>query len=101
LPQLNSKQRSHLKGLAHRLKPAVQVGKHGLTEAIIQTIARALDDHELIKVRFLKHEDEGEELSKALAERTASQLVAVIGNVAILYRQASEPDEMKITLPTA
>jgi RNA-binding protein len=99
LGELKSSQRSHLKGLAHGLKPAVQIGKNGLTEAAVQTIGRALDDHELIKIKFLSHKDEREELSDTLAEKTGSELVAVIGNIAILYRQASEPGKRQITLP--
>jgi len=99
LDDLKSNQRSHLKGLAHGLKPAVQMGKNGLTEAVVQTISRALDDHELMKVKFLSHKEEREELSRTLAERTGSELVAVIGNIVILYRQASEPGKGQITLP--
>jgi len=99
LGELKSIQRSHLKGLAHGLKPTVQIGKNGLTEAAVQTIDRALDDHELIKVKFLSHKDERKKLSGTLAEKTGSELVALIGNVAILYRQASEPEKRTITLP--
>ena len=99
MDDLKSSQRSHLKGLAHDLKPAVQMGKNGLTEAVVQTISRALDDHELMKVKFLSHKEGREELSRTLAERTGSELVAVIGNIAILYRQASEPGKRQITLP--
>ena len=97
--ELKSIQRSHLKGLAHDLKPTAQMGKNGLTEAVVQTISRALDDHELIKVKFISHKEEREELSRTLAERTGSELVALIGNIAILYRQASEPGKRQITLP--
>ena len=97
--ELKSIQRSHLKGLAHGLKPTVQIGKNGLTEAAVQTIGRALDDHELIKIKFLSHKDEREELSGTLAEKTGLELVALIGNIAILYRQASEPEKRTITLP--
>jgi RNA-binding protein len=99
LEELKSSQRSHLKGLAHGLKPTAQMGKNGLTEAVVQTISRALDDHELIKVKFLSHKEEREELSRLLAERTGSELVTVIGNIAILYRQAPEPGKRQITLP--
>lgn len=64
--ELKSIQRSHLKGLAHGLKPTVRIGKNGLTEAAVRTIGRALDDHELIKIKFLSHKDEREELSDTL-----------------------------------
>ena len=68
MPKLSSSQRSHLKGLAHSLKTMVQLGKNGMTEATVQTVCRALDDHELIKVRFLSHVNELEEVSGMLAD---------------------------------
>jgi RNA-binding protein len=99
LPDLKPSQRSHLKGLSHGLKPVVQIGKNDLTEAVVQTIGRALDDHELIKVKFLSHKEERGELPRILTGRTGSELVAVIGNIAILYRMAPEPGKRQITLP--
>ena len=92
-------ERSRLKGLAHGLKPVAQVGKYGLTEAVVRDVGRALDDHELIKVRFIAHKEERRQLSEALAGATGSELVDLIGNTAILYRQASEPEKRRIGLP--
>jgi len=48
---LKGSDRRHLRGLAHQLKPVVQVGKQGLIENLITTVSQALDAHELIKVR--------------------------------------------------
>jgi RNA-binding protein len=50
--QLTEKQRRHLKGLAHRLKPVILMGNAGLTDAVVAETHRALADHELIKVRL-------------------------------------------------
>jgi hypothetical protein len=49
--ELTERQRRHLKGLAHALKPIVRLGNAGLTEAVALETERALHDHELIKVR--------------------------------------------------
>ena len=46
---LSTKQKQHLKGLAHSLKPVVLLGANGLTEAVLAEIEIALDHHELIK----------------------------------------------------
>jgi RNA-binding protein len=86
-PELTERQRRHLRGLAHPLKPVVRLGAAGLTDAVAREAARALADHELIKVKAPGGDREARDaLFSALADRTASALVHRIGNVAVLYR---------------
>lgn len=86
-PGLSEKQRRHLRGLAHDLKPLIRLGNAGLTEAVATETARALHDHELIKVKGPGGDREARDaLFTDLAQRTASALVHRIGNVAVLYR---------------
>lgn len=86
-PELTERQRRHLRGLAHPLKPVVRLGAAGLTDAVARETTRALADHELIKVKAPGGDREARDaLFDALAERTASALVHRIGNVAVLYR---------------
>jgi RNA-binding protein len=94
---LKGSDRRHLRGLAHHLKPVVQVGKHGLIENLITTVSQALDAHELIKVKFVDLKQQREELSQ-IATRTGAA-AGLVGNVAILYRQHSETEKRKIRLP--
>ena len=49
--KLSNKQKQFLKGLAHPLKPVVQLGGNGLTEGVVAEIDNALNHHELIKVK--------------------------------------------------
>jgi RNA-binding protein len=86
--QLTEKQRRHLKGLAHPLKPVILVGNAGVSDAVVAETSRALADHELIKVRLpgLDREERDAALA-SLAERTGSAFVARIGHVAVLFRQ--------------
>ena len=49
-PELSANQRRFLRGRAHALKPIIQIGGKGLTAAVAAETARALHDHELIKV---------------------------------------------------
>lgn len=49
---LSTKQKQHLKGLAHPLKPVVLLGSNGLTEGVLAEIEQALEHHELIKVKI-------------------------------------------------
>lgn len=95
MKQLEGSDKRQLKGLAHSLKPLVQVGRNGVTGNLIRTIGKALDDHELIKVKFLEYKTERSELSRVIAEKTSSDL---IGNVIILYRQNPDPAMRKIRL---
>jgi RNA-binding protein len=87
-PELSEKQRRHLRGLAHDLKPLIRLGNAGLTDAVATETARALHDHELIKVKAPGGGDREtrDALFTDLAKRTASALVHRIGNVAVLYR---------------
>ncbi len=98
--KLTERQRRHLRGLAHPLKPVVQIGNAGLTDAVAAEAARALHDHELIKVRFAGADREARDAGlESLAARTGSVLVTRIGHVAVLYRP--RPDLPRIVLPAA
>jgi RNA-binding protein len=97
--ELTNTQKQFLRRSAHDLKPVVQVGKNGLAEQLYTALEQELAAHELIKVKFMDFRDEKRELSEALAERTGSLLIGVIGNIAILYRQQPDPDKRKIRLP--
>jgi RNA-binding protein len=88
--QLTEKQRRHLKKLAHPLRPVVLMGGAGLTPAVVAEAARALHDHELIKVRLPGLDREARDAAlQALAEQTGSVMVTRIGHVAVLYRAAN------------
>jgi RNA-binding protein len=99
-PRLTERQLRHLRGLAHALRPVVRLGNAGLTDAVAGETARALHDHELIKVRAPGGDRAARDaLFAALAGRTGSVLVQRIGNVAVLYR--ANPQLPRILLPDA
>ena len=85
--ELSENQRRFLRGRAHALKPVIHVGNNGLTDGVAKETARALKDHELIKVRAPGSDRQARDaLFADLATRTDSTLVHRIGHVAILYR---------------
>ena len=97
--KLSEKQRKHLRGLGHSLKPIVLLGQAGLTESVVAEAVRALNDHELVKVRVTGMErDARDETLATLASRTDSELVGRIGHTALLYRQNKE--RPRILLPS-
>ncbi|HEY1873050.1 MAG TPA: YhbY family RNA-binding protein [Steroidobacteraceae bacterium] len=86
-PKLSERQRKHLRALAHAVKPVIRLGNAGLTPAVTAETARALEDHELIKVKAPGGDRTArDELFATLARDTGSALVHRIGNVAVLYR---------------
>ena len=93
---LTSSQRKRLRGLAHELKPLVHLGKAGLTDAALAQIDKELADHELIKVKFVEFKEAKKEIAAEIAQATKSELVGLIGNIAILYRQHPDPEKRKI-----
>ncbi len=95
---LSSKQRRKLRALAHELDPVARLGKDGLTEPVIQAVKKALDDHELIKVKFVEHKEEREAIAEDLAKATDSQQAGMIGNIVILYRQNPDPEKRNIKI---
>ena len=97
-PKLSERQRKHLRALAHALTPVIRLGNAGLTEAVVAESARALHDHELIKVKGPGGDRAARDaLFAALAAGTGSALVQRIGNVAVLYR--ANPERPRILIP--
>jgi RNA-binding protein len=95
---LTSKQRSALTALASQDCVVQALGKYGLTEAFVLQTEALLAHHELVKIKFLDFKDEKRQLSETLAARTQSELVRIIGNNAILYRQQPDPGKRRIAL---
>jgi len=95
---LTSKQRSMLTALASQDCVVQALGKNGLTETFIAQTEALLAHHELIKIKFLDFKDEKRRLSEELAARTRAELVRVIGNNAVLYRQNPDPEKRRIAL---
>ncbi len=95
---MNSRQRAYLKGLAMTMDPILQIGKSSLTPEITEAADEALEARELIKINVLKNcMDDVRSIGEALAERTHSQVVQVIGKKIVLYRESRT--KKKIMLP--
>ncbi|MGD9331250.1 MAG: ribosome assembly RNA-binding protein YhbY [Desulfobacterales bacterium] len=101
--ELTSQQNKYLRGLAHRLKPIVWIGKNGLTTEVVASVDRALEKHELIKVKFVDQKEKAhkDHLIASICRQTKCVKAGAIGHTAILYREAREASRRKIQLPTA
>jgi RNA-binding protein len=99
MQSLNTSQRQYLRRLAHDLRPTAQVGRQGVTPQLIGNIDEQLRAHELLKVKFVDRQDERAALAEQLARELSAALVALIGNVAVLYRSNPDPEKQKVILP--
>ncbi len=99
MAKLRGFQKKHLRGLAHNLKPVVQIGKEGITEGVIRAVEEGLFRHELIKIKFTDFKEQKEALTGEIEIKTGSERVGMIGHMALLYRQQVDPEKRKIVLP--
>lgn len=95
---LTGEQKRKLKSMAHHLKPVVMIGKNGLSESLMAACERSLDDHELIKVKFIGFKDEKKNILEKINAGTGAELIALVGNVAILFRRNADPARQQIEI---
>ena len=99
-PQQSGKQRRHLRGLAHALRPLAQVGSGGLTPAFGEAVDRLLQDHELVKIRVPERAPVAPWLAGMwLATALDAAMVDLVGRCVLLYRP--HPEKPRIVLPGA
>ena len=101
MKKLEGFQRKYLWGFAHGLKPVVFIGQKGLTPEVLLSAEKALERHELIKVKFndFKGKDDKTEISGRIEKETGAENVGMIGHMVIFYRQQEDPEKRKISLP--
>jgi RNA-binding protein len=98
--ELSERQRKYLRGLGHALNPVLLIGNAGVTPAVIAEAKRALQDHELIKVKFRGAEREARDAGlTGLAVSTDSVMVHRIGHTALYYKRRN--DRPGIVIPDA
>lgn len=96
---LKGSQRKFLRGVAHDLKPLVQVGKEGVSATVIEAIDRALEAHELIKVQLMAERDDRKVMVEEIERGARCECAGAIGKMAILFRQQPDPGKRRIALP--
>ena len=95
---LSNPQKRYLRGLAHDLKPVVMVGAKGITAALVAELDKALDQHELVKVKVAAEDrDSRDAFITDLASQATAELVSRIGHTAVLYRRSK--DKPLVILP--
>lgn len=94
---LTGKQKRYLRSLAHHMDPIFQVGKGGVGQNMIKQIRDALEARELFKVSVLQNcEEEKTVVAEMLAKGADAQIVQIIGNNIVLYRESVEHKKIKL-----
>ena len=75
-----------LKSRAQLLQPLVRVGHDGISPAMLKALNDALDQHELVKIKFMALKDQKKVLARAIEVQTEATLVQRVGNTATYYR---------------
>ncbi len=92
---MTSKERAALRAQANSLEPLFQIGKGGMSDALVEQTADALRKRELIKLKVLLESapESPREFADKLAEATGSDVVQVVGGSIVLYKENPDKDK--------
>jgi RNA-binding protein len=90
-PDLNAAERKALRGQAMRLKPAVIIGRAGVTPTVVNAVNTALAKDGLIKLRIEAPDKPARKAWLAeIATSTHSTVCGEVGHTASIYRPKPE-----------
>jgi RNA-binding protein len=91
---MTPEKRRQLRARAHALDPVVIVGHAGLSVAVLGEIERALESHELIKIRVAGADRAGRErILEEICAGTSAEPVQHIGRMLVIHRENPELHE--------
>ncbi len=87
----SSKLRKALRAAGHHLPVVVQVGKEGVSDAVVRQLDEQLTVHELVKVRIGGESPEDRfEAADRLGSSTRAHVAQVLGRTVLVYRRRPE-----------
>lgn len=94
---MTGKERAAFRAKANSLEPLFQIGKGGMSDAIIKQVDDALTARELIKLKVLLESSpiSAREAADEIAAKTNADVIQVIGGVIVLYRYSQELADKK------
>lgn len=92
---MTSKERAAFRAQANSLEPLFQIGKGGMSDALVEQTADALRKRELIKLKVLLESapESPREFADKLAEATGSDVIQVVGGSIVLYKENPDKDK--------
>jgi RNA-binding protein len=82
-----------LKSRAQLLEPLVRVGHDGISPQMLKALSDALDQHELVKIKFMALKDQKKILARAIEVQMEATMVQRVGNTATYYRPKKKAAE--------
>lgn len=94
---MTSKERAGLRAKANTLEAVFQIGKGGISDALIAQTEDALRARELIKLKVLLETspEKPKELAKSIALATSAEVVQVVGGSIVLFKENPELHQAK------
>ena len=90
--KLTNEEKKHFRAIGHKLEPVVTIAGNGLSDAVLAELNRALDDHELIKVRFsVGDRSLKQQLIDEVCEKSGATLIQTIGHIALILKKVKKP----------
>jgi RNA-binding protein len=87
----STKLRKALRAAGHHLSPVVQVGKEGVSEAVLAQLDAQLAAHELVKVKIGTESPEDRfEAAERLGGAAGAQVAQILGRTVLVYRKHPE-----------
>ena len=84
---LSNQEKKQLRSLGHDEPVLVYIGKHGLTDTLLDSFAISLESHNLVKVGLQKHATVSvEEVIEVLVGEFDAELVHKVGRVLYFYK---------------
>src|SRR5690625_4124062 len=91
---LSTERKKQLRTIGHKLNPIVTIADRGLTDSVLAELNRALDDHELIKVKLALTERESRHEAVALLQDMRG--VEVVQNsTSVPFQQNAQPETLQ------
>ena len=90
---LSQSERKWFRSIGHNLNPIVSIAGNGLSENVMAEIHRALNDHELIKIKLAIPDRQAKaSLIEQVCIKTGAELIQTIGHIALIYKPAKKPN---------
>lgn len=88
---LSTDRKKQFRSIAHALNPIVTIAGNGLNDGVRAELERALDDHELIKIKIAIADREiRKEVITEMCTSCRAEMVQQIGKVAVIYRESKQ-----------
>lgn len=91
--KLNPILKKRFRTIGHQIKPVVTISTNGITDNIVLEFNRALEDHELIKIKLdVPDREARSSMAATLLEQANATQIDSIGKIVLCYRAAEKPN---------